>query len=351
MGVLLGYALAARASTSRTTPWCHALPVRGLTSPASFMREATAFAPSPSAWSRWSLRRILSSAGTSTTRSARSAVISTGYADPMLTPACSRAARDIPIRLSPPMRASRSGSVTINLGNGLNAWGLANDFYVGGNMSLTGGTGDDNLILFTTVSGGTVRGNLTVNLGHGLNDFTLNGSFTLQDSPEFYPAGSFEDPSNIVNRDGGQYAPQVGGSGIDNVFSYCEDEYNEAFAGISSVFDATIPALCMPVCVEDEGTCELVHVENGQFVEIPRCGLDSDQLPALDGEQLCFFSLVGTAASDECRAQGWNVQFGFLNADGVDIPKQVYAACAPANASKPECATTADPSAGQSPRR
>ncbi|HLT38452.1 MAG TPA: hypothetical protein VK034_19330 [Enhygromyxa sp.] len=128
-------------------------------------------------------------------------------------------------------------------------------------------------------------------------------------------------------------------SGIDNVFSYCEDEYLEAFTGISSVFDATIPALCMPVCVEDEGTCQLVHYENGQSIDIPRCALDSQQLPALDGEQLCFYSLVGPAASDECREQGWNVQFGFLNADGVDIPKQVYAACAPADSNKPECST------------
>lgn len=48
--------------------------------------------------------------------------------------------------------------------------------------------------------------------------FMLNGSFTVQDSVEHYPAGSFEDPTNFANLDGGQYAPQVGGSGIDNVF-------------------------------------------------------------------------------------------------------------------------------------
>jgi hypothetical protein len=50
------------------------------------------------------------------------------------------------------------------------------------------------------------------------NRFSLSGSVTLQDSPEFFPAGSFEDPTNIANRDGGQYAVQSGGSGIDNVF-------------------------------------------------------------------------------------------------------------------------------------
>jgi hypothetical protein len=48
--------------------------------------------------------------------------------------------------------------------------------------------------------------------------FFMNGSFTVQDSLEFFGAGSFEDPSNIANRDGGQYAPEAGGSGIDNIF-------------------------------------------------------------------------------------------------------------------------------------
>jgi hypothetical protein len=51
------------------------------------------------------------------------------------------------------------------------------------------------------------------------NGLMLNGSFTVQDTPQFYPAGSFEDPTNIANLDGGQYAPQSGGSGIDNIFN------------------------------------------------------------------------------------------------------------------------------------
>jgi len=47
---------------------------------------------------------------------------------------------------------------------------------------------------------------------------TVNGSFTLGDTKDFYPKGSYEDPSNIANLDGAQYAPQTSGSGIDNVF-------------------------------------------------------------------------------------------------------------------------------------
>jgi hypothetical protein len=48
--------------------------------------------------------------------------------------------------------------------------------------------------------------------------FMMNGSVTLQDSIEYFGAGSFEDPSNVANRDGAQYAPESAGSGQGNVF-------------------------------------------------------------------------------------------------------------------------------------
>jgi hypothetical protein len=48
--------------------------------------------------------------------------------------------------------------------------------------------------------------------------FFMNGSVTLQDGKEFFGPGSFEDPSNIANRDGAQYAPESAGSGQGNVF-------------------------------------------------------------------------------------------------------------------------------------
>lgn len=47
----------------------------------------------------------------------------------------------------------------------------------------------------------------------------FNGSLTVQDTPEFYPPGSYQDPTNIVNLDGGQYAPLSSGSGIDNIYT------------------------------------------------------------------------------------------------------------------------------------
>lgn len=51
------------------------------------------------------------------------------------------------------------------------------------------------------------------------NGLTISGSLTLQDTPEFYPQGSYEDPTNIENLDGAQYAPLSGGSGIDNIYT------------------------------------------------------------------------------------------------------------------------------------
>ena len=48
--------------------------------------------------------------------------------------------------------------------------------------------------------------------------FNMSGSFTWSDTKAFFAPGSFEDPTNIANLDGAQYAPETGGSGIDNVF-------------------------------------------------------------------------------------------------------------------------------------
>lgn len=50
------------------------------------------------------------------------------------------------------------------------------------------------------------------------NGLMVNGSVTVGDTKDFYPKGSYEDPTNIVNLDGAQYAPQSAGSGIDNIF-------------------------------------------------------------------------------------------------------------------------------------
>jgi hypothetical protein len=49
-----------------------------------------------------------------------------------------------------------------------------------------------------------------------ISGFTMNGSFTWSDTTS--QIGVFQDPTNIANLDGAQYAPETGGSGIGNVF-------------------------------------------------------------------------------------------------------------------------------------
>ncbi|MEO8359123.1 MAG: hypothetical protein ABI672_03755, partial [Vicinamibacteria bacterium] len=51
-----------------------------------------------------------------------------------------------------------------------------------------------------------------------VNSFNMNGSFTLSDTKSFFKQGSFEDPTNIAQLDGAQYAPETSGSGLGNVF-------------------------------------------------------------------------------------------------------------------------------------
>jgi hypothetical protein len=50
------------------------------------------------------------------------------------------------------------------------------------------------------------------------NGLQMNGSFTLNDTEVNYGAGSFEDPTNLQNLNGAEYAPESAGSGIGNVF-------------------------------------------------------------------------------------------------------------------------------------
>ncbi|MEO5762255.1 MAG: TonB-dependent receptor, partial [Vicinamibacteria bacterium] len=51
-----------------------------------------------------------------------------------------------------------------------------------------------------------------------VKSFNMNGSFTLSDTKSFFKQGSFEDPTNLANIDGAQYAPETSGSGLGNVF-------------------------------------------------------------------------------------------------------------------------------------
>jgi hypothetical protein len=45
-----------------------------------------------------------------------------------------------------------------------------------------------------------------------------NASYSWNSNPQYYPTGSYQNPTNIEPQNGGQYAPQSTTSGIDNVF-------------------------------------------------------------------------------------------------------------------------------------
>ena len=51
-----------------------------------------------------------------------------------------------------------------------------------------------------------------------VKNFTMNGSFTWSDTKSFFAKGSYQDPTNLTNLDGAQYAPETAGSGLGNIF-------------------------------------------------------------------------------------------------------------------------------------
>ncbi len=93
-------------------------------------------------------------------------------------------------------------------------------------------------------------------MSHG---WMANASFSWNNAPEYYPAGSYQDPTNISNLNGGQYAPQSTTSGIDNVFVNAK-----WIARLSGVYQ-------VPVVKAD--VAAFVNVRSGfpllQFVQTP----------------------------------------------------------------------------------
>ncbi len=65
-------------------------------------------------------------------------------------------------------------NATFDLGGGDNLWDLDQDFTVGRNLTISAGSGTDDLTLFASTLG-TVGRSIRVSLGHGMNDFTFNG--------------------------------------------------------------------------------------------------------------------------------------------------------------------------------
>jgi hypothetical protein len=138
-------------------------------------------------------------------------------------------------------------------------------------------------------------------------------------------------------------------SQTNNVFSICNDTFDGAFAAVEDTLDTTLPSQCMQACVADklESTpgvqpeCALAYIDevDAVSVEIPHCELDAESQPILGELELCYYSRAGAGVAPQCVEQGWNMQFGFRKAKGVELPETIFASCEPSSDPASDCPT------------
>jgi hypothetical protein len=118
-------------------------------------------------------------------------------------------------------------------------------------------------------------------------------------------------------------------------YSLCEDHLGGAVTAINSDLGELLPAQCAQTCVADQlsatpgvqGDCAVARVVDGELEPVPACVVDGEGQPVLGPGSLCYYTREGAQLSASCRARGWNLQFGFLSADGSRIPEPIYASC------------------------
>lgn len=123
--------------------------------------------------------------------------------------------------------------------------------------------------------------------------------------------------------------------GAPNVFSVCEENYGPAFASITDSLTENIDRLCMESCVYDtsptqpgvQPVCEIRASLDGELREIPHCGLSDGAPSRAENVERCYFERVGDQVPAECTEQGWNLQFGLLEADDAAPLGEVFASC------------------------
>ncbi len=124
-----------------------------------------------------------------------------------------------------------------------------------------------------------------------------------------------------------------------NAFSICATDFSPALGSIANAIRDQLKPACMPACVADtnpvteilDPQCNLIQEAPKpgggiQETSIPPCGAN-DAVP--DGADVCFVALVdgsGETASDlddlsdECLAEGWNLEFRLVRRNGVPAP-------------------------------
>jgi hypothetical protein len=157
-------------------------------------------------------------------------------------------------------------------------------------------------------------------------DFGIGAGCTYDDGDPMTPLATARPP---VREKEFAEAFEVGGA--VNLYSICQESYTGALAAIANTIRDQIRPACMTSCVADtdqitaglQPQCTLIQeapdVASGDVIEtnIDPCNADGT-LP--DGADVCFVSLVDDTLSEECAAEGWNLEFRLVRRDGVPAP-------------------------------
>jgi len=117
--------------------------------------------------------------------------------------------------------------------------------------------------------------------------------------------------------------------GQRNLYSICADDFAPALDAIGGAIRDQIHPPCFPVCVADtnpvtpalDPLCTVLRESpnaNGGIDELEVLPCEGGAVPA--GQEVCYEMLTGDALSPICADEGWNLEFRFVQADGVPAP-------------------------------
>jgi hypothetical protein len=153
------------------------------------------------------------------------------------------------------------------------------------------------------------------------NDFGIGPGCVYDDGDPMTPVVTARPP--VREREVAEYF-EVGEQ--PNLYSICQETYANVLGAVaSSIADQLRPA-CMLACVADtdpitqgvQPECTVIQESPGGVDEIvvPQC--EGESLPA--DADVCYVALFGEAMSDECEAEGWNLEFRLVRRPGVPAP-------------------------------
>jgi hypothetical protein len=144
--------------------------------------------------------------------------------------------------------------------------------------------------------------------------------------------------------------------GDRNLYSICSDDYTPALEAIANAIADQIQPACFHTCVADtdgaaglQPNCLVEQSAQGQpKIEVPECTLvgGAYEMPS-PNDNVCFYYRTDAAQSgdplddmsDECVADGVNLEFVILRRDGFPAPNgtSLTAVCEPSDAPSEDC--------------